>query len=545
MNIAVILKALTTMITAVIIAAGSHLPQGVSMPWERIITCGTAVATKEAPQGKGKKGGAAKGGGKSSAKPAKAAKKAQPANSVKPAKKAKGANGAKPAAKGKGAKKGSKGKAQERTSKDVKREQQATTRDIKQTAAKLDENKRTTAQQLNRLGDLRARMAEQSKVISVNQAQAQALEGQIGSLTDSIAALRDHVERLRQSYAVVLKRFQGTERLTDKLTFIFAAETFNEAVARVRYMRRISHWRRRKSAELHEAVAQLDARQAQLTDLLRQKTFHIERLNTARAAVARDSEETGRIVAELQREGSDLSAHLERQRQRLAALDRELDRIIAAEQERRRLAEEKRRREEAEAAARRKREAEKAAQARAKSKTPGTAPAKGGKGSGKERVSAEKPQPEERESGPVTASVRPSKFAAMQGRLPFPVEGRYRIVSAFGRHPHPDIPSVEIDNSGIDIEMLSGSGRARAVADGTVSAVFRQPGYNTIVMVRHGEYLTIYAGLEDIAVKSGQDVAAGQTLGSVQADPENDGRRRLHFEVRRERQKLNPLQWVR
>lgn len=437
---------------------------------------------------------------------------------------------------GKGTKKGG-AAAKERTSRDVRREQQATTRDIKQTAAKLDENKRSTARQLNRLGDLRARMQEQTKVISVNRAQARALEGRIAALADSVTALQEHVDKLRVSYARVLKRFQGTERLTGKLTFIFSADTFNEAVARVRYMRRISHWRRRKSAELHEAVAQLNERQAQMQELLRQKTYHIDRLNSAREAVARDSEETGRIVAELQREGSDLKAHLARQQQRLATLDRELDRIIAAEQERRRRAEERRRREEAEAAARRKRQAEQASRAKT------TAPAKAGKGSSKGSVPVQKPQ--EGEGGPITASMRPSKFAAMQGRLPFPIEGRYRVVSAFGRHPHPDIPSVEIDNSGIDIEVLSGSGRARAVADGTVSAVFRQPGYNTIVMIRHGEYLTIYAGLENIAVKSGQDVAAGQTIGSVQSDPENDGRRRLHFEVRHERRKLNPLLWVR
>ncbi|MCM1454707.1 MAG: hypothetical protein NC193_09295, partial [bacterium] len=280
----------------------------------------------------------------------KGAKKSGTVKSTKKATAGKSA-GKKVAGGKKGAGNGKK-KGVERSSGDVRREQQATTRDIKQTAAKLDENKRSTAQQLNRLGDLRARMAEQSKVISTNQMQAAALEGRIVTLRDSVAAMQAHVEKLQRSYAQVLKRFQGTERLTGKLSFIFSAETFNEAVARVRYMRRISHWRRRKSAELHEAMAALNSRQEELTDLLRQKTYHIERLNTARAAVARDTEETGRIVAELQREGSDLQAHLARQQQRLASLDRELDRLIAAEQERRRQAEEKRRREEAEAAAR-------------------------------------------------------------------------------------------------------------------------------------------------------------------------------------------------
>ena len=150
-----------------------------------------------------------------------------------------------------------------------------------------------------------------------------------------------------------------------------------------------------------------------------------------------------------------------------------------------------------------------------------------------------------REAAPLIASASVSQFARMKGRLPFPVDGKYRVISAFGRHPHPDFPNIEVQNSGIDIEMLSSNRRARAIADGTVSAVFNQPGYNNIVMIRHGEYITIYAGISNLAIKTGDTVKTGQTIGQVQPDPDNDGRHVLHFELRHERQKLNPLQWVR
>ena len=64
-------------------------------------------------------------------------------------------------------------------------------------------------------------------------------------------------------------------------------------------------------------------------------------------------------------------------------------------------------------------------------------------------------------------------------------------------------------------------------------------------MVRHGEYITIYAGLGNISVKNGDKVKTGQTIGTVVADPDNDNRSVLHFELRHERQKLNPTHWVR
>ena len=121
--------------------------------------------------------------------------------------------------------------------------------------------------------------------------------------------------------------------------------------------------------------------------------------------------------------------------------------------------------------------------------------------------------------------------------------GRYRIVRGFGRQKHPELEHVETDNSGIDIEAVGG-GKARAVFKGRVSEIFKQPGYGTIIMVRHGNYLTIYANLSQIDVAKGQEIQAGQSLGTIYPDPDEDDRSILHFELRKERTKLNPLLWV-
>lgn len=426
-----------------------------------------------------------------------------------------------------------------RTSKDVRREQQATAKDIKETSAKLDENRKTTASQLNRLNDLRSRIAQQTSVIAATQADAQAISQRIEMLDDTIGQMRDHVEKLRKTYGKILRRSQGTERRLDQMSFIFAAESFQQAVQRMRYLRQIAHWRRAKQQELQTAVEALHSRQTDMAELLRQKNAHIVRLNTAKASVERDSKETSQIVERLKQEGSQLQAHLARQQQKLQKLDRELDRLIAAEQ--RRMEQERLRREKAERE-RAERERRRQEQAARDKQSGCTKPSS-------KQPSAEKPSKRSdgdvRQAAPITASASVSQFARMKGRLPFPVAGKYRVISAFGRHPHPDFPNIEVQNSGIDIEMLSSNRRARAIADGTVSAVFHQPGYNNIVMIRHGEYITIYAGISNLAIKTGDTVKTGQTIGQVQPDPDNDGRHVLHFELRHEREKLNPLQWVR
>ena len=139
--------------------------------------------------------------------------------------------------------------------------------------------------------------------------------------------------------------------------------------------------------------------------------------------------------------------------------------------------------------------------------------------------------------------VLSGSFESNKGRLLFPVSGQYKIVKPFGRHQHPELKYVQTDNGGIDIEVPFGT-NARAVFDGKVSAIFRQDGFNTIVMVRHGNYLTIYVNLSEIYVSNGETVKANQNIGKIFADPNDDNRTILHFEVRKEREKLNPQLWV-
>ena len=118
-----------------------------------------------------------------------------------------------------------------------------------------------------------------------------------------------------------------------------------------------------------------------------------------------------------------------------------------------------------------------------------------------------------------------------------------RFLSHFGLNSHHEVSTVKINNSGIDIETPQGAS-ARAVFDGEVSSVFHVSGYQNVVMLRHGNYLTVYAGIDSLAVKKGDKVKAGQTIGAIYSDPDDGNRTVLHFEVRRERAKLNPEDWV-
>ena len=146
-------------------------------------------------------------------------------------------------------------------------------------------------------------------------------------------------------------------------------------------------------------------------------------------------------------------------------------------------------------------------------------------------------------SSKSAASLGSGNFGGMKGSLPKPVSGAFRVTSRFGRQSLPDLPDVMYDNPGIDAEVSPGAS-ALAVYGGKVSGVYMLPGYNTVVIVNHGNYYTVYGNIATASVKVGDNVTAGQGLGRLAADEDDSSHSSIHFEVWRNREKLNPLDWI-
>lgn len=334
---------------------------------------------------------------------------------------------------------------------------------------------------------------------------------------------------MRHTYAKALRSTQGSNGAMNTLAFIFSSETFGNAWQRVRYLRRFGQWRRNQTERILRAADSLEIRRQGLDTLRRERSVAVARMSISQRQLEAQRKETDQLVGKLRSEGSSLKALLKEKERKARALDRELDKLIAEEQRRRE-------QEQREAERREKEAARKAGKTKTEKTPTETATAS----------SAPKPSKSKTQAPTGVAAADRAltgSFESNKGRLLFPVAGRYRIVRGFGRQKHPELEHVETDNSGIDIEAVGG-GKARAVFKGRVSEIFKQPGYGTIIMVRHGNYLTIYANLSAIDVAKGQEVEAGQQLGTIYPDPDEDDRSILHFELRKERTKLNPLLWV-
>lgn len=416
---------------------------------------------------------------------------------------------------------------EQRSMENVRREQNTTQRRISETATRLDNNDKELNRQMSRLNELNADIATQQEKVQGLRSRVDSLGGAIRTTSDSISILEGELVQLREAYADALAKIQPSASQLNSVTFIFSAKSFSEAWSRLRYLRRFAKWRSDKAEAVNRAIDRIATERSKLTMLRHSQDVARRQAETEGRTLQNQQAESRRMVESLRKEDSRLRAQLKEYRRRSAALDNELERLIAAEQ--RRIEREERERREAEKRAR-------------QGKGRGGAKSQGGKSGGTNAKSSGRGNGSGTGQAPMLAAAdtRPERltgsFAGNKGRLLFPVAGKYRIVRRFGSQPHPTLPHVTVDNSGIDIQTAAGS-KARAVFEGTVSAIFRQDGFNNIVMLRHGKYLTIYAGLSGVNVSKGQKVKAGDTLGTLATEI-------LHFEVRNERQKLNPTAWV-
>lgn len=403
-----------------------------------------------------------------------------------------------------------------RTTKDIRRERQATERKIKDTRRQISSNIDDTRRELNRLtsleGDIRSNDARIARLTSRNDS----LRKKTKILSDSVEQATAKVQRLKQSRASAMRAARRQRQTAGSASaFIFSSESFRQALRRASYLRDLARWQDSTATSLAREAKVLEIKKASLDSTRKILKANIASLSEERLKLEQNSREAKTVVASLKRQGRNLEKVLKEQQRLAQKLDQELNRLI--EEEARRAAEEAKKKKEQEEAARRKQQ----------NNTPSETPKKA-------QSSPAPPEP-----------AQPGKpFADMKGKLPLPLDRNATVAVPFGLQTHAEYSKVKMQNNGIDLETEPGAS-ARAVHEGTVSMVIVMEGYHNVVLVRHGEYLTVYAGLADLAVRKGQRVNAGDRIGSVYVDKNDDNRTRLHFEVRHEKEKLDPAQWIR
>jgi murein hydrolase activator len=134
------------------------------------------------------------------------------------------------------------------------------------------------------------------------------------------------------------------------------------------------------------------------------------------------------------------------------------------------------------------------------------------------------------------------KFEANKGKLPWPIE-RGVITSTFGEHDHPVLKGIKVRNDGVYISTTQGSA-ARTIFDGVVSKIISIPGKNKAIIIRHGDFLTVYSNLKDVTVNVGDKLKAKQKIGTIFSDADDDNKTVLELQIWQGAVKQNPEAWL-
>lgn len=391
--------------------------------------------------------------------------------------------------------------------------------DIEETNKLLQETAQTAKTSLNRLNLLSKQILSRKKVISLLNQELDEIEKDILNIQGQLRTLKRELGDKQTNYGKSMRGLYKCHSSQDKLLFILSAESFSQSMRRMRYLREYADWQKRQANDIVEKQAEISRKQAEMEKTRAEKRTLLGTRQEESKKLESEEASQKEEVQLLNKRQKDLKADLQKKRRQAEALNRQIEKQIAEEIAR------------AEAEAKAARE-----QAAAKGK-----PVPESK---KEPIREERVADTKGGYAMTKAEKQLSdNFANNRGRLPYPVAGRHTIVATFGEQQHQELKYVRTSNSGIDIQTSPGAD-ARAVFNGEVTRVFVVPGYNNSVIVRHGNYLTVYSNLSQVYVKAGDRVSTRQAIGRIYSDPEDGNSTILHFQLWKEKTKLNPQPWL-
>lgn len=365
---------------------------------------------------------------------------------------------------------------------------------------------------LNNLEIITAQIKEKRGFISVLQKEVKLINTEINTLAKDIKKHELKVEDSRSEYAEALRRARKYNNFASKLLFVFSANDFNTMLRRYRYTGEYMNAHLQLADSLKVQIAQLDAKRAELESTRTLKEQSLKEQNAEREKLQQLEAEQQNIIKALKRDSKKVEAELKKKRDKLktlnAQIEREIERVLAAERA---------------AAAKKKKAAEKSSKVKS-----------GGKSGKNEKTTTYK------EDAGISAMT--GSFQNNKKKMPVPITGPYLVVGGYGvKNAVSGKGNVPINTGGITFEGSKGA-QARCIFDGKVTAVITGGNYS-FVLVRHGKYISVYCNLANVRVNGGENIKTGDIIGDIEPDAKG-GNPRMLFQIRKERQTLNPAEWL-
>ena len=364
-------------------------------------------------------------------------------------------------------------------------------KEIKQINTILFKNSKTRKNALTEVEDLQVKLNVRSELIRVTNQQANLLTSKIRINEKNISVQRKELEDLKSEYANLIRKSYESKSLQNRLMFLFSSENFLQAYKRLQYLKQYARYRRRQGEAISEKTKLLQELNQMLSNEKADKILLIEENRIVQKEIEKEKKEQNSLIKNLERRQKKLASQISKKEKQQRAIDREINRLI--------------------------REAIAASNSSV-----------GKKGKKTFQLTPE-------------AKLLADNFISNKGRLPWPLE-KGIVVQGFGRQRHPVVKTTIIQSNGVVIatEPLA---QVRAVFEGEVMSVIVIKGSNPSVLIRHGNFITLYTNLAKLYVKKGEKVNAKQAIGEVFTNQQT-GKTQLQFGIFNNVKALNPKDWV-
>lgn len=368
----------------------------------------------------------------------------------------------------------------QKTKAQLQNEKQQNLAKIKEVESILSE---TAAKKKNSLGELNAlnhRIQQQEGLINSIKGEINLLDNEIGENKDIIDALEGDLKKLRKEYADMLYAAQKTHNSITPLSFLFSAKSLDDLLTRLRYIEQYTEARKLQADQIIKVQEELSGQVREIENKRTVKNKLLDEQLAENNNLTSLKKKQSALVNSLAKEERQLKKDLEETKKTIALLDKKIEEII------------------------------------------------------REELAREKSASRSKEALALSSSFEENK-----AKFPWPVSGF--VSQKFGRQNHPVLKGVVLQSEGVNIQTKEDE-KVKSIFEGEVKAVAVTPTIGTSVIISHGEYFTVYSGLREVFVKTGQKVKTNQEIGEVLTNSE--GVSELRFRIYKNRTPLDPQLWL-
>ena len=393
--------------------------------------------------------------------------------------------------------------------------------DIKQLNSQLSQTKASKKSQINTIVVINTKIKVREELISTINSELAEINSGIKKNVTEVNSLKASLEKLKREYAKMIYFAQRNQDSYTKIMFLFSAGNFNQAYMRIKYFQQYATFRKKQANEIIATQVVLTGKLNKLEEQRHEKNVLLGTEKDEKIQLDGEKQQQEIVLSELQQQEKELKAELEKKKRDAENLQIAIKRLIEAEIKRKI-------EESAKIAAEKLAKAEKAEKNKTKIKTSKTKT--------ETKTAVTKATAPELTAEAEALGV---DFSSSRGKLPWPVI-KGVICQPYGEYEHPAIKGFMMNNNGVEICANKGS-QARSVFSGEVTSIAISPTGGKLIIIRHGEYLSVYSNIGDVFVKQGEKVTTKQAIGTIL---DEDGKTSMNLQIWKGQKTTDPSGWL-